>query len=469
MLLLEEKEVKIIKNIKADVKKLKALYVSVSTDIQVDGYSIEAQIESLENYLKSQGWTNYKTYIDPGFSGKDLNRPAIQRLIRDCNNGLIDMVLVFKLDRLSRSQKDTLELIEEVFNKNNVGFISIRERFDTTSPFGKAMIGILSVFAQLERETILERTRIGLKKRAENGYWRGGGKTPFAYDYDQEKGILVVNQERKVIFDLLKTLRLQGYSYRELEKVTGYDQSWIQVMLNAKTNLGKIPYKGNLYDGKHEAIISEEEYNQLQIIEKQRSKNRTASHYLLSGKIFCGRCGAKYRYQKWGKRIVCYCYSQQKSKPKLVRDPNCNNNRMDSFEIEDNFLEQLFMMSLDENLFRKTFNLSKVNKKDELDNRLEKQQKKIENLISLLSEDIAQDEIKKELNKLIHEKEQIIEKINEISEQETTEKTYDKIKNLNVIWNDLEFKEKRNIIEGLLDKIIVDGKTLKIFWNVSNN
>ena len=469
MLLLEEKEVKIIKNIKADVKKLKALYVRVSTDIQVDGYSIEAQIESLENYLKSQGWTNYKTYIDPGFSGKDLNRPAIQRLIRDCNNGLIDMVLVFKLDRLSRSQKDTLELIEEVFNKNNVGFISIRERFDTTSPFGKAMIGILSVFAQLERETILERTRIGLKKRAENGYWRGGGKTPFAYDYDQEKGILVVNQERKVIFDLLKTLRLQGYSYRELEKVTGYDQSWIQVMLNAKTNLGKIPYKGNLYDGKHEAIISEEEYNQLQIIEKQRSKNRTASHYLLSGKIFCGRCGAKYRYQKWGKRIVCYCYSQQKSKPKLVRDPNCNNNRMDSFEIEDNFLEQLFMMSLDENLFRKTFNLSKVNKKDELDNRLEKQQKKIENLISLLSEDIAQDEIKKELNKLIHEKEQIIEKINEISEQETTEKTYDKIKNLNVIWNDLEFKEKRNIIEGLLDKIIVDGKTLKIFWNVSNN
>ena len=469
MLLLEEKEVKIIKNIKADVKKLKALYVRVSTDIQVDGYSIEAQIESLENYLKSQGWTNYKTYIDPGFSGKDLNRPAIQRLIRDCNNGLIDMVLVFKLDRLSRSQKDTLELIEEVFNKNNVGFISIRERFDTTSPFGKAMIGILSVFAQLERETILERTRIGLKKRAENGYWRGGGKTPFAYDYNQEKGILVINQERKVIFDLLKTLRLQGYSYRELEKVTGYDQSWIQVMLNAKTNLGKIPYKGNLYDGKHEAIISEEEYNQLQIIEKQRSKNRTASHYLLSGKIFCGRCGAKYRYQKWGKRIVCYCYSQQKSKPKLVRDPNCNNNRMDSFEIEDNFLEQLFMMSLDENLFRKTFNLSKVNKKDELDNRLEKQQKKIENLISLLSEDIAQDEIKKELNKLIHEKEQIIEKINEISEQETTEKTYDKIKNLNVIWNDLEFKEKRNIIEGLLDKIIVDGKTLKIFWNVSNN
>ena len=120
------------------------------------------------------------------------------------------------------------------------------------------MIGILSVFAQLERETILERTRIGLKKRAENGYWRGGGKTPFAYDYDKEAGMLVVNGERKVIFDLMKTLRLQGYSYNELSKVTGYDESWIQGILSSKTNLGKIPFKGELYDGKHEAIISEE-------------------------------------------------------------------------------------------------------------------------------------------------------------------------------------------------------------------
>ena len=132
--------------------------------------------------MKSQGWSDYELYADPGFSGKNLERPAIQKLIKDCEDGKIDTVLVFKLDRLSRSQKDTLYLIEEVFNNNEVGFISVRESFDTTTPFGKAMIGILSVFAQLERETILERTRIGLKKRAENGYWRGGGKTPFAYD-----------------------------------------------------------------------------------------------------------------------------------------------------------------------------------------------------------------------------------------------------------------------------------------------
>ena len=459
----------IIKTIKAVVKKIKALYVRVSTDVQVDGYSIEAQIESLENYVKSQGWMDYKVYTDPGFSGKDLDRPAIKQLIQDCEDGKIDTVLVFKLDRLSRSQKDTLFLIEEVFNANDVGFISIRERFDTTSPFGKAMIGVLSVFAQLERETILERTRIGLKKRAEDGYWRGGGKTPFAYDYDKETGLLVINPERKVIFDLMKTLRLQGYSYAELERITGYDQAWIQGILSAKTNLGKIPYKGELYDGRHEAVITEEEYEQLQQIERQRSRNQHASHYLLSGKIYCGNCGAKYRYQKWGQRIICYCYSRQKSKPKLIKDPNCNNIRLDSFEIEDAFLEQLFAMSLNEELFRQTFNLSKLNLKDELNARALKTQKRIDNLIQLLSENLANEDVKKELEKLVKEKAETIKQIEEIAVQEKDVKTFEQIRNLNKVWKDLEFQEKRNLIEQLLDKIIVDGKTLQIYWNVSAN
>lgn len=419
--------------------------------------------------MKSQGWSDYELYADPGFSGKNLERPAIGQLIKDCEDGKIDTVLVFKLDRLSRSQKDTLYLIEEVFNNNKVGFISVRESFDTTTPFGKAMIGILSVFAQLERETILERTRIGLKKRAENGYWRGGGKTPFAYDYDKEAGMLIVNGERKVIFDLMKTLRLQGYSYNELSKVTGYDESWIQGILGSKTNLGKIPFKGELYDGRHEAIISEEEYQQLQTIEKQRSKNQHASHYLLSGKIYCGNCGAKYRYQKWGQRIICYCYSQQKSKPKLIKDPNCNNIRLDSFEIEDSFLEQLFAMSLNEELFRDTFDLSKTNLVDELNVRLDKTQKKIENLIQLLSDNIANEEIKKELAKLTSEKSDIKKELENIKEKERTTKTYDKIKNLESVWTGMEFKEKRNVVEQLLDKIVVDGASLKIYWNVSES
>ncbi len=438
----------------------------VSTDMQVDGYSIEAQIESLEYYLKSQGCLEYKIYNDPGFSGKNLDRPAMQELIKDCQEDKIDTVLVFKLDRLSRSQKDTLYLIEEVFNANGVGFISIRENFDTTSPFGKAMIGILSVFAQLERETILERTRIGLKKRAEDGYWRGGGKIPFVYDYDKKTGMLVVNNTKKVIFDLMKTMRLQGYSYAQLEKITGYDESWIQGILKSKTNLGKIPYKGELYEGRHEAVISEEEYQELEKIDTFRSKNRCARHYLLSGKIYCGYCGAKYRYQKWGKRIICYCYSMQKSKPKYVKNPNCNNIRYDSFLIEENFLLQLFSMKLNEGFFKDTLQVSKTTIREELNNRLEKIQKRISNLISLLADNIEKREIKIQLDKLSIEKEDILKKIDDIKLKEKNNKTCSKIKNLEDIWEELELGEKRNIVNELLDKIIVDGSTLKFYWNV---
>ena len=331
------------------------------------------------------------------------------------------------------------------------------------------MLGIVSVFAQLERETILQRTRMGLKKRAEDGYWRGGGKTPFAYDYDKDTGLLIVNEERKVIFDLMKTLRLEGHSYHKLAEITGYDESWIQGILRSKTNLGKIPYKGEIYDGRHEPIITEEEYKQLQQIEKQRSKNQRANHYLLSGKIYCGKCDAKYRYQKWGQRIMCYCYSQQKSKPKLIKDPNCDNIRIDSFEIEDSFLEQLFAMSLNEDLFRQTFNLSKINLTDELNTRLDKIQKRIENLIQLLSDDIANDEVKVQLAKLKSEKTDIIKQLEDIKQKERETKTYDQIKNLCSVWKDMEFKEKRNVVEQLLDKIVVDDESLKIYWNVSES
>ena len=100
--------------------------------MQVEGYSIDAQKELLVNFAKSKEFASYEFYVDGGFSGKDLNRPAIQSLINDVKNKKIDCVIVYKLDRISRSQRDTLFLIEEVFNKYNVGFISIRENFDTT-------------------------------------------------------------------------------------------------------------------------------------------------------------------------------------------------------------------------------------------------------------------------------------------------------------------------------------------------
>ena len=419
------------------------------------------------SYAKSKDYTEFEYYIDGGYSGKDLNRPAIQKLIEDCKNHKIDAVFVFKLDRISRSQRDTLYLIEEVFNKYNVSFISMRENFDTSTPFGKAMIGVLSVFAQLERETILERTRIGLKKRAEAGLWRGGGKIPFPYRYDRNTGTLIPIPEQVELLHKMISLYISGKSFNVIGKIVGMDESMVETRILSITNTGKVPYKDEVYDGQHEAVVSDELYEEILRVNKVRSREKYERHYLLSGKVFCGHCGAKYRYQKWGKRLIMYCYSQQKSKPRYIKDPNCNNKRWDTFEVEDAVLEELFKMSLDLDLFKKTFNIATVNVKNEYNQRLDDIKKQINNLLNNIASGIAVEETNNKINELEKEKETIEEKLIESDKREKDNKvSLNMIKNLKATWFDMDFDEQRRIIEHLIDKVIVNDNEINIYYNI---
>lgn len=419
------------------------------------------------SYAKSKDYTEFEYYVDGGYSGKDLNRPAIQKLIEDCKNHKIDAVFVFKLDRISRSQRDTLYLIEEVFNKYNVSFISMRENFDTSTPFGKAMIGVLSVFAQLERETILERTRIGLKKRAEAGLWRGGGKIPFPYRYDRNTGTLIPIPEQVELLHKMISLYISGKSFNVIGKIVGMDESMVETRILSITNTGKVPYRDEVYDGQHEAVVSDELYEEILRVNKVRSREKYERHYLLSGKVFCGHCGAKYRYQKWGKRLIMYCYSQQKSKPRYIKDPNCNNKRWDTFEVEDAVLEELFKMSLDLDLFKKTFNIATVNVKNELKTRLEEIKKQINNLLNFIANGIAVEETNNKINELEKEKETIEEKLIESDQKEKDNKvSLNMIKNLKSTWFEMDFDEQRRIIEHLIDKVIVNDNEINIYYNI---
>lgn len=419
------------------------------------------------SYAKSKDYTEFEYYIDGGYSGKDLNRPAIQKLIEDCKNHKIDAVFVFKLDRISRSQRDTLYLIEEVFNKYDVSFVSMRENFDTSTPFGKAMIGVLSVFAQLERETILERTRIGLKKRAEAGLWRGGGKIPFPYRYDRNTGTLIPIPEQVELLHKMISLYISGKSFNVIGKIVGMDESMVETRILSITNTGKVPYKDEVYDGQHEAVVSDELYEEILRVNKVRSREKYERHYLLSGKVFCGHCGAKYRYQKWGKRLIMYCYSQQKSKPRYIKDPNCNNKRWDTFEVEDAVLEELFKMSLDLDLFKKTFNIATVNVKNEYRTRLEEITKQINNLLNNIASGIAVEETNNKIKELGKEKEIIEEKLIESDQKEKDNKvSLNMIKNLKATWFDMDFDEQRRIIEHLIDKVIVNDNEINIYYNI---
>ena len=419
------------------------------------------------SYAKSKDYTEFEFYIDGGYSGKDLNRPAIQRLISDCKNHKIDAVFVFKLDRISRSQRDTLYLIEEVFNKYDVSFISMRENFDTSSPFGKAMIGVLSVFAQLERETILERTRIGLKKRAEAGLWRGGGKIPFPYRYDRNKGTLVPIPEQVELLHKMISLYISGKSFNAIGNIVGMDESMVETRILSITNTGKVPYRDEVFDGQHEAVVSDELYEEILRVNKVRSREKYERHYLLSGKVYCGYCGAKYRYQKWGKRLIMYCYSQQKSKPRYIKDPNCKNKRWDTFEIEDVVLEELFKMSLDIDLFKKTFNIATVNVKNELKIRLEEIKKQINNLLNFIASGVAVEETNNKITELEKEKEMIEEKLISSDQKEKDNKvSLNMITNLKTTWFDMDFDEQRRIIEHLIDKVVVKDNEVNIYYNI---
>lgn len=177
-----------------------AIYVRVSTNTQAEeGYSIDEQVDKLSSYCKIKNWQVYDVYKDGGFTGSNTHRPALERLIKEAENKAFDTVLVYKLDRLSRSQKDTLYLIEDVFLANDIDFVSLLENFDTSTPFGKAMIGILSVFAQLEREQIKERMMLGKLGRAKSGKYMAWINPAYGYNYDKKSQKTTVIPSQAII------------------------------------------------------------------------------------------------------------------------------------------------------------------------------------------------------------------------------------------------------------------------------
>ena len=238
-----------------------AIYIRVSTDAQrEEGYSIDAQKEMLTAYCVSKSIRDYEYYIDGGYSGSNLERPELKRMVDDIKQDKISCVLVYKLDRLSRSQKDTLFLIEDVFNPHGVDFVSLNESMDTSTPLGRLMLGILSAFAQLERENIRERTSMGMKERVKEGFWMGGGRVPFGYDYDPDKGILVPNSDADTVRKVYE-LYLKGYSTNAIARSLGLKyEKLARHILMRKTNAGIIVYKGEEFKGRHEPIISMETY-----------------------------------------------------------------------------------------------------------------------------------------------------------------------------------------------------------------
>lgn len=448
--------------------KKAALYVRVSTDAQrEEGYSIEAQEEMLIAYCVSRGIKNYEVYTDGGFSGSNINRPRLSELISDIESGKISHVIVYKLDRLSRSQKDTLFLIEDVLIPNGVSFVSLNENMDTSTPIGRAMLGIMSAFAQLERETIKERTRMGMKERVKSGLWRGGGKIPFGYDYDSEKGILVPNADADTVREMYR-LYLNGHSMMSVARSVGLKyEKMAEQILRRKTNCGYITYNGNEYKGRHEAIVSEETYNRAIRMMEERSKTRYAEKSLLSGLIYCGVCGAKMRYQKWGRAgYKIYCYSQDKGKPHLSHGDKCDNLKIWASDLESAVKNDLFMIA------DKEIEDEREERKDAseyVDGQIARLNKRLKNLYNLYADSADSaladtiSETKKELDRAKARKVEL-EKARE--EMSSLMEIRSSLKKVADTWDYMTLKEKQNVLRSLIEKIVITYDKTDIYYKL---
>ena len=294
-----------------------AIYVRVSTDEQVqEGYSIRAQIEKLKSYAMLKEWDIFDIYADEGISGKNItDRPAINRMIDDINNGDVNNVLVFRVDRLTRSTKNLLELVE-LFEESNCAFSSLTESIDTESPSGRMFLKIIGIFAEFERENITMRSRLGRERKVKEGYTLASWS--FSYGYTREKGQKIQTiqaDEAEIVREIFSMFLDKNVSMNKIARtlnsrkvqtkmMSQWNSSTIRQILMNPTYIGKVRYNINdesryfEAEGHHEPIISDETFYLVaekikNIPSKSRTKTPREESYFC-GVLYCERCKGKF-------------------------------------------------------------------------------------------------------------------------------------------------------------------------------
>lgn len=289
-----------------------AIYTRKSTDdgLDMEFNSLDAQREAGESYIKSQksqGWKLVdERYDDGGFSGGNIERPALKRLMDDIKQDKIDMVVVYKIDRLTRSLMDFSKLIE-VFDQHHCSFVSVTQNFNTADSMGRLTLNMLLSFAQFEREVIAERIHDKISASKKKGMWMGG-KIPYGYDSIDKK--LVPNDDAEIVRLIFKKyLVLQsetqvkdyinslGCQIKSKNGMVKFTNATIRGILINPIYIGKIRYKNELFDGQHKAIVPANLYEEVQKIKSKDyhdryTPNPELQHSLLKGILRCEHCNS---------------------------------------------------------------------------------------------------------------------------------------------------------------------------------
>ena len=278
-------------------KKIRcAIYTRKSTEegLEQEFNSLQAQREACEAYIKSQKhehWQLLSTeYDDGGYSGGNMERPALKRLLLDVQNGLIDIIVVYKIDRLTRSLMDFSKIVE-ILDKHNASFVSITQHFNTTTSMGRLTLNMLLSFAQFEREVTGERIRDKISASKKKGMWMGG-KPPLGY-YRKDKKIYPDEEKAalaRAIFEKYTELKSTTLLKEWLEEHgTKLSVGNLNCILRNKAYIGLVGHKGTWYPGEHQGIVPIELFEQAQAVMADNRINRQyydPKKSLLSGKLY---------------------------------------------------------------------------------------------------------------------------------------------------------------------------------------
>jgi site-specific DNA recombinase len=370
-----------------------AIYTRKSTEegLEQEFNSLDAQREAAEAFIASQqheGWVCLPDrYDDGGFTGGNLERPALQRLLNDIDTGKVDCVIVYKVDRLSRSLMDFARIMQ-TFDGHNVSFVSVTQAFNTTHSMGRLTLNILLSFAQFEREIISERTRDKIAAARRKGKWMGGHPL-LGYDVENHPGgsRLVVNDDeaRRVrqIFELyleeqslirtVAELNARGWTTSNGHERGGqpFDKASLRRLLSNVVYLGKVRYKDEVHTGEHEAIVDEGIWQRVQQMLRSNGLSggmhvRNARGALLKGLLHCKPCkrAMMHTYTSKGNRRYRYyvCYTAQKQGWQA-----CPSKSVPAEQIERFVVEQIRAIGFDATVMSLTLEQARAHEQELID------------------------------------------------------------------------------------------------------
>jgi site-specific DNA recombinase len=485
-----------------------AIYTRKSTDegLDRDFNSLDAQRESAEAFIRSQqheGWIALPEYYDDGgFTGGNMERPALKRLLADVRAGKVDCIVVYKVDRLSRSLIDFARIIE-VLEGHGATFVSVTQQFNTTHSMGRLTLNILLSFAQFEREVIAERTRDKMSAARRRGKWVGGMPV-LGYDVDPRGGRLIVNETEAArvrdIFELYLKERALLPTVKELARRGWTTKRWITKKSHErggstfnKTNLyrfltnaiyiGKVDYRGEIYEGEHDAIISEDVFGRVRTLLRENRRNggseiRNRYGALLKGLLYCGSCKTSmihaYTSQR-GKRYRYYvCSHAQKN-----GWDTCPVKSLPAGEIERFVIETIRTIGKDDELAAKVIreaqdqNLQAAESLQHERKFLEKELRNLDGEMRRLVKSMGQESGSKKTDRLaelqdrIQETEQRATQVREeLLKTESEHIDHEKMKAalslFDPVWDALLPKERVRVMQLLIERVVYDGENGKV-------